>query len=212
MSSRCDRLREQALSNGLNSRAGLAWRVHCRSCEDCRTELFILETLERQALSERNHLGRREVAMLMSRVRAVHEAKPAAPAVLTWGLRIAGVAAVVFVIGLLPRPGSDDFAGMDGALARAGRGSSPATAGLAVAAPTTEPTAGSALDRGGESSFRGGPAAQSARSCRRRIRDLRRRIDARRDNLLKLLEHELGESCDQDVWDAPRPSTDFVLA
>ncbi|NOY80865.1 MAG: hypothetical protein GXP31_07645 [Kiritimatiellaeota bacterium] len=212
MSSRCDKLREQALSSGLNSRAGLAWRVHCRSCEDCRTELFILETLERQALAERNHLGRREVAMLMSRVRAVHEAKPAVPAVLTWGLRTACVAAAVFVIGLLPRPGSQDFPGMDGALARAGRGSVPATAGLAVAAPAAGPVVDVARNRAGESSLPGGPSVQPAQSCRRRIRDLRRRIDARRDNLLKLLEHELGESCDQDVWDAPRPSMDLALA
>jgi len=206
MNRRCDRLREQALSGGLDSRAGLAWRIHCRSCEDCRTELFILETLERQALSERNHLGRREVAVLMARVQELNEARRPVSAFWTWGVRAASVAAVIFVIGILPRSNTVDFPGMEGALASVGRQQS-----ACAAAPSSSPTEVSA----GVTGVVPGTAASSAlspgTSCQRRIRNLRRRIDARRENLLKLLEHELGDSLDQDVWDAPRQRVDLAL-
>lgn len=205
MNSRCDRLRERALSDGLDSRASLAWRVHCRSCENCRTELFILETLERQAVSERNHLGRREVALLMARVRELNETKRPASSFWVWGVRAASVAAIVFVVGILPRPNTVDFPGMEGALASAGR--QQATAAVTPSSSIEAPA--------GVTGAASGAAAASAlppgTSCQRRIRELRQRINARRDNLLKLLEHELGDSCDQDVWDASRHTMDLAL-
>jgi len=66
----CDKIGERAFCDGLDSPAAAEWRAHCRVCPDCRTKLFILENLERQASEERQHLGRDEGQKLLKTARS----------------------------------------------------------------------------------------------------------------------------------------------
>jgi hypothetical protein len=69
MSRKCDILRERAMRGGEGSTAESAWKRHGRECPDCRAEIYVLETLKRQALNERMHLPRKDMAMLVDVVR-----------------------------------------------------------------------------------------------------------------------------------------------
>ncbi len=69
MSNRCEQLRSKAIAAGLSSKDAMIWRVHCKSCENCRTELFILETLQRQSTEEHRHLPSGQVARLLREVK-----------------------------------------------------------------------------------------------------------------------------------------------
>ncbi len=69
MSRKCDVLREKAMRGGEGSPAEAAWKRHSRECPDCHAEIYVLETLRRQALNERMHLPRKDMAMLVDVVR-----------------------------------------------------------------------------------------------------------------------------------------------
>ena len=69
MSRKCDVLREKAMRGGEGSPAEAAWKHHSRECPDCHAEIYVLETLRRQALNERMHLPRKDMAMLVDVVR-----------------------------------------------------------------------------------------------------------------------------------------------
>ncbi|NMA47747.1 MAG: hypothetical protein GX945_14420 [Lentisphaerae bacterium] len=69
MSRKCDILREKAMRGGEGSPAEAAWKRHGRECPDCHAEIYVLDTLRRQALNERMHLPRKDMAMLVDVVR-----------------------------------------------------------------------------------------------------------------------------------------------
>jgi hypothetical protein len=166
----------------------LTWRVHCRACEDCRTELFILETLQRQAVEERRHLGRREVDALLLQVRS-HQAKQRrVPVVWDWAYRLASVCVVVLAVGLVHRQVSRDRASA-GYLGRAGDGQPLASS--EVIPRRTAAASGLDADAAGRLDPRLEP----------RLRQVRGQVMSRRGRLLKLMETDLGESERQDVWD-----------
>lgn len=67
MSSRCDKLRADALLKGLSSDAGRKWRDHAESCDACRSELHIVSDLE--GPEQHNlHLKRSSVQQLLQEV------------------------------------------------------------------------------------------------------------------------------------------------
>jgi len=68
-----------------------AWRTHCKSCPDCQTEQFLLDTLRRQAQTERQHLGRRELAELLTAARQCHERRRQGAPVRAWAWRAASL-------------------------------------------------------------------------------------------------------------------------
>ena len=68
MASRCDHMREAALEQGLDSTAGRVWRLHARECANCRTELFILQSLHRQASENHRHISKDDLALLQDEV------------------------------------------------------------------------------------------------------------------------------------------------
>jgi len=215
MSSRCEQLREAALDEGLDSRAGLLWRVHARSCEDCRTELEILEALQRQAINERCHLGRDEVRLLLSQVREMQQQRKRRP----YGVRLAlgAAACVVFLLAvgvvdflnnstnLLPSHAGIRAGGVtsgDWSVSIASSGSSLQGVAPAPAASTAASPLGTPADA---------PGAAPPRSCEQRIRDLQDRLEERRIQLLHLIEHELGDPDDQDAFDLSEVSGNVAL-
>ncbi|MGI6355271.1 MAG: hypothetical protein GX937_13660 [Lentisphaerae bacterium] len=70
---KCDILRERAMQHGQDSALFAAWRRHARECEDCATEIHLLDILDHQADSERLHLPRRNSAMLIEMVRQQYQ-------------------------------------------------------------------------------------------------------------------------------------------
>lgn len=107
MNRNCDKLRERALQAGMESAEAAAWRIHCRHCPDCRTELFLLETLQRQARCERQHLGKRELSELLEVARRSYDRRRRTAPVKAWLWRAASVcllAGVAWHAGRLGRP------------------------------------------------------------------------------------------------------------
>ncbi|MBR5025082.1 MAG: hypothetical protein IKX48_08440 [Victivallales bacterium] len=58
------------MEHGEGSEEYTAWVLHCRHCSECRSELFILETLREDAEDEKVHLPREKVAQLAMMARA----------------------------------------------------------------------------------------------------------------------------------------------
>lgn len=186
----CDEIREQAFRDGLDSPAAAEWRAHCRSCPDCRTELFILENLERQASEERQHLGRDEVAKLLATARSYQRERTPNP-VLVWGLRAACVTALLLL-------GAGLFPGELGGSVRQRvqawlRGTDEATTTAAASRPEienptlpTEPV----------------PAAVTAptEELDRQLRGLRQGMERRRRSLERLLERDFGPFNPEGAW------------
>ncbi len=204
MRSRCDRLREEALTHGSDSPSSRVWRIHARSCPKCRTEIFVLETLEDQALSERRHLGRKEVAELLAEARRQHGARPGRRFAggLAWSLRFACLVAIctgaAYLLYMGPGAGHPREQDLTAAL------SLPDANGGNYSVPLLSPAAEhEAAIREILSSQSGEPAGRpNIRSLDQRVRRLRRAVERRREALLELLERDLGEQMRQDVLDA----------
>lgn len=73
---KCDILRERAMQQGRDSAMFAAWRRHARDCQDCATEIRLLDLLDHQADTERMHLPRRNSAMLVEMVRQQYQRSP----------------------------------------------------------------------------------------------------------------------------------------
>lgn len=207
MKRRCNKLREKAVRNGLESRAGAAWRIHARSCKDCQTELFVLETLEKQAESQRRHLPRREVALLIEAARQAHTARRRRgwESAWSWSWRLAllGVMAVLLTrvqFGDAKRRSANESAANEAVMLA--RMPDEASGNYGVSMPALSAIHERAVNRlvrpGGAIYL---PAVLPGRSVDRRIRRIRRHIDFRRNTLLEMIDRDLGEGLRQDVWD-----------
>ncbi len=184
MSRRCDKLRESALNDGMASPAARLWRSHARSCSDCRTELFVLDTLQRQALEQRQHIGRRETAMLLQTAQHQFESKHySRKALFAWPLRVAFLITFFFAVGHFQNQFFDsnttkhvsDFPMLH----------STSTASAEVAEP------GHSLEILLHESSQHGSASGTVDQ---KLADLRERLGARRDFLLEIIENELDTS------------------
>lgn len=67
MSNRCDKLRADALLNGLSSESGQQWKAHAEHCQACRSELRILGDLHKSE-NGNMHLKRSSVEQLLKEV------------------------------------------------------------------------------------------------------------------------------------------------
>ena len=88
------------MEHGEGSEEYAAWVRHCRHCSDCRSELFILETL-RDAEDEKVHLPREKVAQLAMMARARYGKRRKNRVLRTvWGFvwKTAALAAMVVVL------------------------------------------------------------------------------------------------------------------
>jgi len=199
MSRRCNDLRQKALCGGFDSRAAHAWRIHCRSCPDCRTELYLLATLQRQAQNERRHLPRREVAELLEQARNRFPRKPRMASAWTWTFRFACFAVMFLLVAHMQR--------------RSAWNSEHAQASaLPDEAPSASQTNVAQLHASGgapgKQQLAAGPAAESLpvspleETFDERLRQMRLRIDSRRDEILELLDRDLGEGGSDDAWNA----------
>jgi hypothetical protein len=202
MKPKCEEIRERAFRDGLGSPAAAEWRNHCRSCPDCRTELFILEHLERQASEERQHLGRDEVQKLLDTARTRHHPRRANP-ILVWGLRAAClVGLLVLGVGLLP----GDFSGSVRTRIRAwlqGRPAADTPAGSMTAGRTTRGNS----TKTSASPTQPVPAAvtQPAPELDHRLREMRERMNRRRESLQRLLERDFGPLTPEGAWHVSLP-------
>jgi len=101
MQSRCEQLRERTLRDGLDSMSAQVWRIHARSCEACRTELFVIESLKSQSLADKQHIARADYEVLLKvaeehcagRRKRSERANP----LLIWSLRVACVCLVASI-------------------------------------------------------------------------------------------------------------------
>lgn len=216
MSSRCEQLREAALDKGLDSRAGLLWRVHARSCTDCRTELEILQALQRQAVTERCHLGRDDVRLLLNQVREMQQQRNRRPYATRWMLGAAACAVFLLVVGVVGSLSNATRLLPSGAGIRAGAAASSdwslsiASSGNAMRGVATPPAASTNASSPGASHA----ASDGVRppSCEQRIRDLQEQLEERRVRLLHLIESELGDPNGQDAFDLSEAWGNAALA
>ncbi len=190
MKPKCDEIRERAFRDGLDSPAAAEWRAHCRSCPDCRTELFILENLERQACQERQHLGRGEVEKLLATARSYKRERRSNP-VLVWGFRAACAAALLLLgAGLFPgefaaslRHNMQAWLQGDGKLSP--QPGSPAVAKAEKTTPS-EPVPAA--------------AAMPNEELDRQLEGLRNGLERRRRSLERLLERDFGPFSPEGAW------------
>ena len=101
MNRKCDQLRTRAMEHGEGSEEYTAWVLHCRHCSECRSELFILETLREDAEDEKVHLPREKVAQLAMMARARYGKRRKHRVLRTvWGFvwKTAALAAMVVVL------------------------------------------------------------------------------------------------------------------
>ena len=89
------------MEHGEGSEEYAAWVLHCRHCSECRSELFILETLREDAEDEKVHLPREKVAQLAMMARARYGKRRKNRVLRTvWGFvwKTAALAAMVVVL------------------------------------------------------------------------------------------------------------------
>ena len=89
------------MEHGEGSEEYAAWVLHCRHCSECRSELFILETLREDAEDEKVHLPREKVAQLAMMARARYGKRRKSRVLRTvWGFvwKTAALAAMVVVL------------------------------------------------------------------------------------------------------------------
>ncbi len=204
MKRRCERLRERAWRDGLDSRADHAWRIHCNSCPQCRTDLFLFDTLHRQATYERQHLGQAELKRLVLAARRQYAPTPKTVSLNVWALRAASLVAAFMLFALLrehhtgtttaarPTPAPTGAAVVP---LSAGQHQQPDVANLQQTVPAALPSP--------HSEALAWPASSSGETIETRLQELRSRIGTRRQGLLDLLESDLGEDerSREDVWD-----------
>ena len=90
------------MEHGEGSEEYAAWVRHCRHCSDCRSELFILETLREDAEDEKVHLPREKVAQLAMMARARYGKRRKNRVLRTvWGF-VWKTAALAAIVSMLP--------------------------------------------------------------------------------------------------------------
>ena len=209
MKRRCDQLRERALRAGLGSAEASAWREHCRSCPDCRTEQFLLETLQRQAQSQRQHLGRRELNELLAAARRCQERRRRAAPLRAWIRRAASVcllATATWHFGRMLRPAAT-AATAPLALTLAMDGLGPVSGNYLVPLSPGGMDSDGALTAGARNALpRPLPALAPGHFVQDLLLDLRDEMDARRQELIRLQDRDAGGWERDDAWECVLPS------
>ena len=209
MRRKCEELRDRALCEGLSSRSALAWRTHCRDCPSCRTELFVLQTLQRQAVSERCHLGRREMLSLLRTARTQRRRRKPVEVVWTWSLRLACLVMVLLVAAEFNRASGRNSAnrrnGPRTPLARRAATMAMTSSAADSASPASAANIASLERETISAEALAWPSSRRNRGVTSRLCDLRRRVDTQRERLLELLERDLGDRSRRDVWDNEQP-------
>ena len=203
----CRRLREQALQDGMDSKAAAAWRAHCTSCPDCQTEQFLLTALRRQAQGERQHLGQREVAELLEAARLSHERRRRVAPLRAWAWRAASVCLLVgatWQIGRMatvsPRPEPAFVTAVAEAPGAAcGNYAVPLCSGAAdhghASGPASSPVLPAPL-----------PDMVPGQFVQERLLNLRDEIDRRRQEVIDLQDRDAGGWERDDAWQLVLPT------
>jgi len=203
MKPRCDELRERGWRDGLRSRSYHVWRIHARSCPDCRTDFYLLETLQRQAANEKRHLGQTELRNL---VHAAHQQWQQAEVTRSgafwgWSLRaLASSAIVALLVAAVYRHGTGPQPGV----ARQPQHGTNRHAVASPALPAASQRPGSmeaASAHKAPHDILIWPAPPPGGPIEDRLYRLRRRIEHQCDALLELLDDDVDQGDRQDVWD-----------
>lgn len=207
MKRRCRVLRERALKAGIDSPEASVWRIHSRSCPDCQTEHFLLEALQRQAQTQRQHLGRAEVDELLEAARQHHGRRQRPRVLRRWAWRAASVCLLVGVTWHLNQTDSvrnvvesapvqlltqaaDEACGYYGIPVLSARSEHDRTIdqmAIAPASPAQRPTAVPEffpLDR---------------------LLNIREEVEQRRDQIIELYETDLGDRDRDGAWEMVLP-------
>jgi len=204
MKSTCDKLRQHALARGLDSEHGVAWRLHARTCKDCRTELRILEKLERQARDERQHFRRQEINALLYQVQIQREEQEdAAGGSWGWTLKFAFVIVVAGVFAQLQWGVFSSLVNLPWQTTMARRPPDPA--GIVPLAPGAA-DGRSATQRVPGTTVEGTvPIVVPSEDLRERLLDIRDRVDTRRTQILEMIETDLSGGEREDAWRQSHP-------
>lgn len=203
----CRRLRERALQAGMDSADAAAWRAHCSSCPDCQTEQFLLTALRRQARSERQHLGQREVAELLEAARLSHERRQRVAPLKAWAWRAASVCLLVGatwqigrVASVPPRPGQT-FATV---VAEApGAASGNYAVPLSASSADHDPVVGPATSAVVPAPL---PDLVPGQFVQDLLQNLRDEIDRRRQEVIDLQDRDAGGWERDDAWHVVLPT------
>lgn len=208
MSRRCKKLREKALRDGAESPAAAVWRIHSKSCLECQTEQFLLRALERQGDSQKQHLGREDVAQLLESAREQHRRRRRARPIKRWACRAASVALLFGVALHLSRnervrdvaegpsfqllaQSADDDAGNYGIPLSPAHQEHERT----VEQMATDPAAPVPM-----------PASMPGFFLRDRLMDIREDMDTRREELLYMQQRDLGDWGRDETWHVVFPT------
>ena len=195
MRSRCETLRERALRTGLNGKAALPWRIHCRSCPNCRKELYLLETLERQAVNERRHLGRSELAALLATAQEQHKSPRPLQSVRAWSLRLACLCVLIVAASKFNRNVTHDPISASGHERLASAPSS--NARHMPLAPANIRSASQKKSNPPDTNIFSWPSTFSSEDdIQKRLSMLRHQVNVRRRVLIKITDSEYREDAD----------------
>ena len=203
----CRRLRERALRAGMDSADAAAWRSHCTSCPDCQTEQFLLTALRRQAQSERQHLGQREVAELLEAARLSHERRRRVAPFKAWawrGVSVCLLVAATWQIGRVasvpPRP-------------EPAFGTVVAEAPGAACGNYAVPLYSGGVEHDGAIGSEGSPALPAplpdlvpGQFVQELLQNLRDEIDRRRQDVIDLQDRDAGGWERDDAWELVLPT------
>lgn len=199
----CRELRESALNKGLHSRESSVWRKHSRSCPDCRTELFMLDTLDHEASTQRQHIPRHEVDALFEAVRKRGEARSRRATLLNWSVSVLALAVICGLSARLYFVGKESrdlkAAARRSADAPAAEHAAPAfssTPNETATAKTVSPEDSSsdhASEPSGTAELRSTAFLSEYRNRARQLRSLRSRVQSRRTDLQKMMNNEKND-------------------
>ena len=98
----CEKYRERALQDGLNSKAGEIWRRHSSNCPCCRAEIYLLSILGESVSDSRQHIRRKDYERLLQEVREHSVGGHSFPGIgirrSGWNLHTAAHLAAVFLV------------------------------------------------------------------------------------------------------------------
>lgn len=204
MKRRCEELRGKAWRDGPQNRSYQVWRIHARSCPDCRTDLYLLETLQRQAVVERRHLGQTELSNLVRTASVQRSQVQQAPVAVVWGWSLRAFAFCAIVV-LLATVAYRRGTGLNRLRVReAGDSSLARHVATSAVMPSAQNQARQLEANSSQltpDEILSWPAGPPGGPIEKRLYRLRQRIEDHRDALLELLEHDVDERDGQDVWD-----------
>jgi hypothetical protein len=196
----------------MDSPAAAAWRAHCQSCPDCRTEQFLLDTLQRQAQSERQHLGQRELAELLAAARQCQERRRRVAPAKAWAWRLASVCLLATITWHLGRTFTPRPSPAPAYLSFAGEAPGAASGNYGVPLYSAGSAHDGAVRQGTNPALPAPlPDLVPGQFVQDLLLNLRDEMDERRQELIELQDRDAGGWERDDAWECVLPANLAVV-